>query len=196
MNIARIEHQRDRTPVAIAIMSEIVLPALRHLPDFMACSEAATVLSGFLVAVDDFSAAIDAAREAIAILAQPEPDCHYTAFAIEHLALICALCDDLAGAAILAGYVDAALARAGATRDFTAQTTYDRLATILRQKLAAPDLARLSAEGAVLTPEIAIARALTVTLPEETSRSRLSAPHANTGEDAHLKVIRRHHNDP
>ena len=115
--------------------------------------------------MDDLPAAIEAARESITLLADRDPGHLYVFAAIEHLALVCALCDDFAQAAVLAGYSDAALARIGTTRDFTDQTTHERLATILREKLAPHDLARLTAEGVALTPEAAIAIAQGVTAP-------------------------------
>jgi hypothetical protein len=66
---------------------------------------------------------------------------------------------DLARAATLEGYADAALQRHGNERDFTETTTHDRLLALLHEGLARNDLTRLS-EGAALTPEAAIALAL------------------------------------
>jgi hypothetical protein len=164
MYIAAIEHQRGHTLAAIDIMREII-PASRHLTDTPLLARASANLSGFLVAVDDLPAAVEAARESITMLAYREPDHLYVINAIEHLALVCALCDDFARAAVLAAYSDAALARIGATRDLTEQTTHVRLAAILREKLAPRDLARLTAEGVAFTPEAAIAIAQGVTAP-------------------------------
>jgi predicted ATPase len=164
-SIAEIEHQRGQTPAAIAILRE-TLPELRGLADTFLLSAAYANLSGYLVAIDDLPAAIEAAREAIAGVAPYEPDYNYVIYAIEHVALVCARCNDVRPAAILLGYSDAALARVGAARDFNAQGTHDRLATILGEKLTADARARLTAEGAALTPEAAIAIAQGVTVRE------------------------------
>ena len=50
--------------------------------------------------------------------------------------------------------------RHGFEREFTETTTHDRLTALLREGLAPDELARLTAEGAALTPEAAIALAL------------------------------------
>ncbi|MFZ0681258.1 MAG: hypothetical protein WAM84_00095, partial [Candidatus Cybelea sp.] len=75
-------------------------------------------------------------------------------------ALAVALRGDLARAATLEGYADAAFERQGYEREFTETTTHVRLAAILREGLALDELARPMAEGAALTPEAAIALAL------------------------------------
>ena len=107
-----------------------------------------------------FPAPLAAAREAIGIFAASEPDHAHVAIAIEHLALVLALRGDLARAATLEGYADAAFERLGFPREFTEATTHDRLTALLHEGLAPDELARLSAEGAALTPEAAIALAL------------------------------------
>ncbi len=75
-----------------------------------------------------------------------------------------ALGGDLTRAALLDGYVAAVYRAHGYEREFTEQTTQDRLRTILVEGLAAPELARLTGEGAALTGDAAIALALTNTL--------------------------------
>ena len=67
-------------------------------------------------------------------------------------ALVFALREDLARAATLEGYADAAFARHGYEREFTETTTYARLTALLREELAPDELARLTTEGAALTP--------------------------------------------
>ena len=88
-----------------------------------------------------------------------EPDHVHLAVAIENMALIFALRGDRTRAATLEGYAGAAFARHGFPREFTETMTYERLTAFLRETLAADELARLSAEGAALTPEAAVARA-------------------------------------
>jgi hypothetical protein len=101
-----------------------------------------------------------AAREAIELQAPTELDDIYVAIAIEHLALVAAVHGDLSRAAALEGYADAVLARRGFEREFTETTTYDRLTAPLREGPSSNELAGLTAEGAALTPEAAIALAL------------------------------------
>ena len=118
-------------------------------------------LAGYLVAVDDLPGAIAAARESIGIHGAREPDHAHVALAIDDLALALALRGERARAATLEGYADTALRRRGFERQNDDQKrTHDRLASLLRDKLAPDDLARLTAEGATLTPEAAITLAL------------------------------------
>ncbi len=159
LNLAEIEHARGQTQRAIAIVRE-TLPAARSGADKTLLGNLLHNLAGYLVAVDDFPGAAAAAREAIGIRAAREPDHAQVAIAIEHLALVFALRGELARAASLEGYADAALQRHGYPREFTETTTHDRLNALLREELAPDELARLSAEGAALTPEAAIALAL------------------------------------
>jgi hypothetical protein len=99
-------------------------------------------------------------RDAIGLRGGREPDHVQVAIAIEHLALAVALRGDLVPAATLGAYADAAFERHGYLRDFAETTTHDRLTGLLRDELAPDELARLSAEGATLTPEAAIGLAL------------------------------------
>jgi hypothetical protein len=79
--------------------------------------------------------------------------------ALEHLALVFALRGEFARAATLEGYVDAEFARLGFERDHTEKVSYDRLAALLAKEFASDELVRLSADGAALQPEAAIALA-------------------------------------
>jgi hypothetical protein len=110
--------------------------------------------------VDDLPGAVLAAREAIELRAPTEPDEVYVGIGIEHLALVAALRGDFPRAATLEGYANAALTRQGFEREFTETTTYNRLTALLREGLLPDELARLTAEGAALGPEAAIALAL------------------------------------
>jgi ATP/maltotriose-dependent transcriptional regulator MalT len=157
--LAEVEHARGQTQRAIAIVRE-TLPAVRSGADKSTLGTLLVNLAGYLAAADDPPAAVVAAREAIGIHAAREPDHAYVAIAIEHLALVVALRGDCARAATLEGYADAAFALHGFDREFTETTTHDRLTAHLREGLAPDELARLSAEGAALTPEAALALAL------------------------------------
>jgi predicted ATPase/class 3 adenylate cyclase len=157
--LAQIEHARGQTQRAITILRE-TLPAIRAGASKALLTTVLQNLAGYLVAMDDLSGAAAAAREAIGIRAAREPDHTDVAIAIEHLALAVALRGNARCAARLEGYADAALAKYGCVREFTETKTYDRLTAFLREELAPDELARLTAEGAVLTPEAAIALAL------------------------------------
>jgi predicted ATPase len=158
LNLAEIEHRRGQTERAITIARETLTGAragtgkmrLVLLNNF----------AGYLAAADDLSGAVAAAQEAIGILAAHEPDHAHVAIAIENVALVIALRGDRARAATLEGYADAAFGRHGFEREFTETTTHDRLLALLHEELAPGELARLSAQGAALTPEAAIALVL------------------------------------
>ncbi len=155
-NLAEAEHARGETQRAVAIVRE-TLPLARAGDDKGALALLLVNLAGYLAATDDLANAVEAAHESIGIHAAREPDHVRVAMAIEHLALAIALRGDRARAAILEGYADAAFARHGFEREFTETTTHDRLAALLRESLAADELTRLTAEGAALKPEAAIA---------------------------------------
>jgi predicted ATPase/transcriptional regulator with XRE-family HTH domain len=158
LNLAEIEHRRGQTERAIAIARETLTGAragtgkmrLVLLNNF----------AGYLAAADDLSGAVAAAQEAIGILAAHEPDHAHVAIAIENVALVIALRGDRARAATLEGYADAAFGRHGFEREFTETTTHDRLLALLHEELGSDELARLSAQGAALAPEAAIALVL------------------------------------
>ena len=159
-NLAEIEHARGATQRAITLVRE-ALPAVRAGSDTAVLATVLYNLAGYLVAADDLPGAFAAARESIGIRGAREPDHNYVALAIYELALALALRDDLARAATLEGYADTALRRRGFERQNDDQKrTHDRLTSLLGDKLAPDDLARLTAEGAALTPEAAIALAL------------------------------------
>jgi tetratricopeptide (TPR) repeat protein len=157
LNVAEAEHRRGQTLRAIAIVRE-TLPVVRSSAEANAL--AAHNFAGYLAAVDDLAGAVAVARESIRIHAMREPDHNRVAVAIEHLALVFALRGDLPRAATLEGYVDAAFARHGFEREFTETTTHDRLTALLRAGLSPDELARLTTEGAALSPEAAVALAL------------------------------------
>ena len=168
-NLAEAEHARGQTQRAVVIVRE-TLPLARAGDDKGALSLLLVNLAGYLAAVDDLANAVAAARESIGIHAASEPDHVRIAMAIEHLALAVALRGDLTRAAILEGYADAAFARHGFEREFTETTTHDRLAALLCESLAADELTRLTAEGAALKPEAAIALTTDYGAPAGTAR--------------------------
>jgi predicted ATPase/class 3 adenylate cyclase len=159
VNLAEAEHERGRTERAIALSRE-ALPRFRVERDRNGLVQMLGNLAGYCVSVGDLPGAGAAAREAIAEFSQREPGATFVSIAIEHLALALALGGDISRAAALAGYADRALQRQGYVREFTERTTYERLAALLRDRLAPEQLHARLAEGAALAPEAAIARAL------------------------------------
>ncbi len=159
IGLAEVEHARGWTQRAIEIAQEI-LPALRCGTDNVALANVLHNLAGYLVAVDDLSGACAVAREAMAINATTEPGSVQIAIEIEHLALVFALRGDLARAARLESYVEAAFGRHGFEREYTETTSRDRILSLLQEQIAGDERARLRAEGAALAPEAAIALAL------------------------------------
>jgi predicted ATPase len=159
LNLAEAEHARGQTQRAITIVRE-TLVAARSGNNKALLANLLQNLAGYLAAVDDFPGAAAAAREAIRIRAAREPDHAHVAIAIEHMALVFALRGDRERATTLESYADAAFAQHGFPRDVTETTTHERLIALLSEALAPDELARLSAEGAALTPGAAIALAL------------------------------------
>ena len=158
LNLAEIEHKRGQTLRAIAIVRE-ALPAVRSGANKGNLATLLLNLAGYLVAVGDLDGAIAASRESIRSRPGGEPDHAHVAGAIEHVALAFALRGDIARAAVLGAYADAAFARHGFEREFTETTTHDGLSALLHGGITPDELARLATEGAKLTPEAAIALA-------------------------------------
>ncbi len=156
--LAEVEHRRGRTARAIALARE-VLPALRSGPDREVCAAGLTNLAGYLAASDDWSGSMEAAREAIVTLAHEPDDVRATA-ALEHLALVEASQGRFSRAARLAAYTGSSVARIGITRQFTEQTTLDRLVALLEANLTPGERQRLAIDGAALAPDAAVALAL------------------------------------
>jgi hypothetical protein len=135
------------------------LPALRVGHDAQVRATTLANLAGYLLACDDLSGTVEAAREAIEILAC-EPDHYLVTIALEHLALVDALRGRFSRAARLAAYADYAYGKNGQKREFTERATHERLAAVLDANLAPDVLDQLGTEGAALTPEAALALAL------------------------------------
>jgi ATP/maltotriose-dependent transcriptional regulator MalT len=157
--LADIEFRRGHTARAIEMWSEM-LPALRHEGEKIFLSQVLTLLAAALTATGDFDGAIEAARESIDAMSLGDADHAHTALAIETLALLLALRGDARRAARLAAYADATLTRLSYKREFADQAGYERLNVLLHETLSSEERARLTAEGAALEPQAAIALAL------------------------------------
>jgi predicted ATPase/class 3 adenylate cyclase len=156
-NLAEVEHARGHSQRAIAIVREI-LPTARLGADKNLLGSLLCNLAGYLAAVEDVPSAVAVAREAIEVFR--ESDRAYRAIAVEHLALALTLRGDCVRATILEGYANAVFEQCGFERGFTETKTHDRLTELLHDRVAPDKLARLTDEGAALTPEAAIALAL------------------------------------
>jgi len=156
VNIAEIEHARGQTQRAVTVVRETLAATPSGPDEYLLLHN----LAGYLAAMDDLSGAAAAAGESIRVRAAQVAEDVHVAIAIEHAALVFALRGDLVRAASLEGYADATIHRSGFHREFTETTTYDRLAALLAAGLAIDELARVTAQGAALAPEAAIALAL------------------------------------
>ncbi len=155
INLAEAEHEFGRTLPAIELLREI----LPRCGTSRQCNVLAN-LAGYLIGVDDFEAADAAAREALRMLLRREADSPLAAAAVEHLALVRAIAGDSDLAATLMGYAENAYRQTGTVRDFTEEVTHERLDALLQSRLESNTLTRLSARGAALDPDAAIALAL------------------------------------
>ncbi|HEY1868006.1 MAG TPA: tetratricopeptide repeat protein, partial [Candidatus Cybelea sp.] len=160
LNLAEVEYARGRTHHAAEILRE-ALPAVRAGADKILLVNLLVNLAGYL-AVDDLAGAAAAAREALTIGSELEPEHPQVALAIEQIAFVSAKRGDFARAALLEGYADAVVLAHKFVRDVTSSTTatHGRLTTLLREALVPEELARLSAKGAALASADAIALAL------------------------------------
>ncbi len=158
-NLAEWTHAAGETKRAIELVRDI-LPAVRESSDRNTLVLLTTNFAGYLAAADEFSEASAIARDVIRELAPREPTATSIAIALEPLALALAIGGDLARAATLEGYADAAGRAQGYEREFTEKTTHDRLMALLAERLTPDELPRRLAEGAALSPEDAVALAL------------------------------------
>jgi hypothetical protein len=113
-------------------------------------------LAGVLTEQGEIDAALTAAREALPLL----QDTGYAWRTTDHFALRTALAGKLANAAQLTGFTDAAYAAKNSPREPNEARALARLHTLLREKLAPDELARLLTEGAKLSEEEACRLAL------------------------------------
>jgi predicted ATPase/class 3 adenylate cyclase len=164
LSLAEIEHARGRTPRAVELAREALAAFPAHA-DRSTTAMLQANLAAYLAAVGDGANGRDAARAALRELATTETDSPLALAAMEHLALCLVLGASgapdahsarLARGATLAGYTDAAFHSRGLDREFTEQTTRDRLDALLRECLTPDDRARLFTAAAALSAESAL----------------------------------------
>ena len=159
LNHAWVLYRAGKTKQAIALSQEL-FAKFQGLADKAALANARCNFAEYLLAAGDIDEASRAAREAIALLAGQEPEGIVVSLSIESLALVAAFRSDPARAAVLRGYANAALQRAGYEREAPENWPSDRLTALLLEALRSDELAPLDAEGAALEPEAAMALAL------------------------------------
>ncbi len=117
-------------------------------------------VAAYLVSIDEIDEAHDLAVEAL----RKGRDMQWLmmiAFPIQHLAAIAAIHGDHERAAILLGFVNAAIASTSVPREWTEQREYDRILPILNGALGEERVSELLQRGASLSQEQAAAEAIT-----------------------------------
>ena len=156
VTLAELQYQRGRTAPAIRLAYEI-LDALRADRDRQSLADALANLCGYLVASDRLPEATEIALEAFQSSPEHDRGGIFVTNAVEHTALILALCNHLEAAAKLTGYSEAAFQRLGYQREYTEQVTRTRLDALLGDRVPAQQRGSLLSAGAWLTPERAVA---------------------------------------
>ncbi|MBC5825667.1 MAG: hypothetical protein GIX02_12770 [Candidatus Eremiobacteraeota bacterium] len=105
-----------------------------------------TNIAAYRIALGDLDGARQAARDGL-IAARRAQSAIMTTIAVQHLALIGASGAQTERAARLLGYVDAAYARLGHSREFTEKWSYEKLTGLLSERLQRPEMLKLAAEG-------------------------------------------------
>jgi len=115
-------------------------------------------IAAYHIALGDLTVARDSAREGLRVARQArhEPS---IAIALQHLAVIAGLHNDVRRGAQLLGYVDAQYAALGQQREPTEQWGYDKLMAALRETLSEDEIATLGAEGAAWSEDRAVEEA-------------------------------------
>jgi predicted ATPase/class 3 adenylate cyclase len=113
----------------------------------------------YQIALGDLEGAERSGRKALELFRRSQLPV-FTAWAIQHLALVIALRGDAPRAAQILGYVDACLAEHGRERETTEKWSHDKLVEALGQQLDAKTIAKLATEGATWSEDQAIEEAL------------------------------------
>ena len=163
LNVAEFEHALGKTERAVVILQE-TLADIRSAPTRFESVyvNGACNLIGYLVALDRLAEARVTARELLLRHGSDAIHIGQNSFALEHLALVLALENDHAHAAQLAAHADAALRDLGSEREFTEKTTRTRLDALLVERLSSDQRESLTARGAAMRNDEAVALALAV----------------------------------
>ena len=163
LNVAEFEHALGKTERAVVILQE-TLADIKSAPTRFESVyvNGACNLIGYLVALDRLAEARVTARELLLRHGSDAIHIGQNSFALEHLALVLALENDHAHAAQLAAHADAALRDLGSEREFTEKTTRTRLDALLVERLSSDQRESLTARGAAMRNDEAVALALAV----------------------------------
>ena len=115
--------------------------------------------AAYRIALGDLTGARESAHEGLRLARQVQQEMR-VAIALQHLALLAGLGGDARRAAQLLGYVDARYEQVGTKRESTERWGYDRLLTALRDALSDDEIKNLTAEGAQLSENQAVAEAM------------------------------------
>jgi hypothetical protein len=159
LHLSNVEHKRGHTTRAIALM-QAILPEARASSDTYVASWVLCNLADYLGSAGDTAGAEAAALESVRIHAESDINDTMLALTLEQLALAWATRGEIAGAAVLTGYIDACFKRSGLTRLADDAIAYHRACTILDDNLPAAERTWLEAEGAGFTKEAIIAYSL------------------------------------
>jgi tetratricopeptide (TPR) repeat protein len=154
LNVAELEFKIGNTARALELAS-----AIKGSTGFNARTKLINS-AAYQIALDDIAAARTSALEALR-LARGEAWLD-AAIAIQHLATVAALRGDARRGARLRSWVDASFRSEGYEREPTEARLYEILMTALREKLSDAEVEALSAEGAQMTEDQAVAEALAV----------------------------------
>jgi predicted ATPase/class 3 adenylate cyclase len=158
INLAETEFASANVRAAISLLEEIV-PILEVAPHFalaVRCN-----LASYLLAAGEIERGKDVARSALEFCVERG----YFEFAVvplESLALVAAIAGDASAAARIVGFTDAIVKAGGAPREQTEQRSYDRLMTLIQNKLPQEELAQCVAAGVAMSQEAAIKAALAI----------------------------------
>lgn len=159
LNMAELEfdvgHPDEALELTRAVEAEERVPRMIRYILFALQNGAA-----YRLALGDVAGARTAALDALHLARGTNP--HYVAMNVQHLATVAARSDDARRAALLRGYVDAWYRSAGYEREPTEQRMDELLTAALRETLGADEIEALSAEGARLSEDQAVAGALSV----------------------------------
>jgi predicted ATPase len=160
INLASLASRSGEVTRAIDIIRDEV-QAIRKSRDIGRLAVTLIRLCACLMVAGDIRGAAAAARETIERLEAGEPTHPYIALSIEYLALVSARNGDLARAAYLEGYVDAALRKHEVLRKWS-DSTHQELIDLLAAATTPDQLQLMYRAGAALRAEDAIELALKV----------------------------------
>jgi len=160
LNLGEVEFRAGNAESAYAQAAD-ALAISQRLGDRYTVTNALGNMAAYLVTLGRFDDARTHALEALDLARDLQLDIH-AAWALQHLAAIgvLRLSGDADGEAIeayaiaarLLGFADAVFDAIGAVQAFTEQQEHDRLEGILRDRLGEPEMVRLLAVGAAMTP--------------------------------------------